>query len=56
MEEEIKSFHYDLALSSALYALDTFLYDFPHDHILHRSDFPDGPAPGTRPLAKELDE
>lgn len=47
IEEEIRSFYFDLALAGHENALNCLLRFVPHDHILFGSDFPYAPKPGV---------
>jgi predicted TIM-barrel fold metal-dependent hydrolase len=47
IDEEIKSFYFDLALSGHKNALNCLLGFVPHDHILFGSDYPFAPKPGA---------
>ena len=47
IEDDIKSFYFDLALSGHDNSLNTLLRFVPHDHVLFGSDFPYAPRPGV---------
>jgi predicted TIM-barrel fold metal-dependent hydrolase len=50
-----RSFHYDLALSSAPQVLDMLLKMVPHEHILFGSDFPYAPATAYPAFLEQLE-
>lgn len=65
IEDEIKSFYFDLALAGHPNQLHSIVNFVPHDHILIGSDFPYAPLPGVAlmndgwesfPVSKELRE
>ncbi|RVX66880.1 hypothetical protein B0A52_09004 [Exophiala mesophila] len=53
---DLRSFYYDLALSSSPEKLDLLLDLIPHDHLLYGSDFPYAPIAGVTNFYKALDE
>ncbi|KAK7545893.1 hypothetical protein IWX49DRAFT_394543 [Phyllosticta citricarpa] len=53
--EDAKSFHYDLALSTAHSQLKMILDFVPHDQILYGSDFPYAPRPAVLSFTQDLD-
>ncbi|PVH91720.1 putative 2-amino-3-carboxymuconate-6-semialdehyde decarboxylase [Periconia macrospinosa] len=54
--DDFRSFHYDLALSTAPQVLRMVLEMVPHDHILYGSDFPYAPAPAYPQFLQNLEE
>lgn len=55
IEEDAKSFYFDLALSGTKNILG-LLFDWaPHDHILFGSDFPYAPSPSVIEITEDLD-
>ncbi|KIV93261.1 hypothetical protein PV10_04487 [Exophiala mesophila] len=53
---DLRSFYYDLALSSSPEKLDLLLDLIPHDHLLYGSDFPYAPIAGVTNFYQALDE
>ena len=53
--EDVKTFYFDLALSSSHEVLRLLLDSVPHDHILYGSDFPYARQPGIVNLVNELE-
>ncbi|KIW05963.1 uncharacterized protein PV09_03148 [Verruconis gallopava] len=53
---DLRSFYYDLALSSSKHVLDMLLAMVPHDHILYGSDYPYAPLPAYSAFRDELEK
>ncbi len=56
IEDDFKSFYFDLALSQTKNILDPLLDLVPHDHILFGSDFPYAPSAGILHMAQSMRE
>jgi predicted TIM-barrel fold metal-dependent hydrolase len=55
IEEDAKSFYFDLALSGTANILDALLKWAPQDHVLFGTDFPCAPVPSVRRFTESLD-
>ena len=56
IEEDFRSYYFDLALAGTKNILDTLLDLVPHDHILFGSDFPYAPSEVVEQVTKELED
>ena len=56
IEDDFRSYYYDLALAGTKNILDVLLDLVPHDHILFGSDFPYAPSKVIEKITAELDD
>ena len=56
IEEDFKSFYFDLALAGTKNILDVLLDLVPHDRIVFGSDFPYAPTPAIELMTESLEE